>query len=294
MQENTEHHLKLACEKLQEFQVLSTVNTANLEELEVEMVTAKRKIAELSEAVTETNGMQGLIYNKIALTDDKLNQLPKKDEVDALIGEVKELQDEKLLEVQDKVSGLRVLSTVNTANVKELEAEIATTKKKITELSEAVMKNSGLQAMIYNKIALTDEKLNELPEKDEVDSLIAAVKVLQGEKLLEVQDEVSELQIRVYRGLQSLQRQVSGTETKVLTLRNQRQSDRQQNNHLWSRMRDELRDLRDETDRDKILLQEVRDQLSASQQWWQRIVFVFQVVSVIVFLLVCLSGLSPG
>ena len=283
MQENTEHHLKLACEKLQEFQVLSTVNTANLEELEVEMVTAKRKIAELSEAVTETNGMQGLIYNKIALTDDKLNQLPKKDEVDALIGEVKELQDEKLLEVQDKVSGLRVLSTVNTANVKELEAEIATTKKKITELSEAVMKNSGLQAMIYNKIALTDEKLNELPEKDEVDSLIAAVKVLQDEKLLEVQDEVSELQIRVYRELQSLQSQVSGTETKVLTLRNQRQSDRQQNNHLWSRMRDELRDLRDET-----------DQLSASQQWWQRIVFVFQVVSVIVFLLVCLLGLSPG
>ena len=195
MKENTENHLKLACEKLQEFQLLSTVNTANVKELEAEMVTAKKKISELSEAVTKTNWLQGLINNKIALTGEKLNELPEKDEVDALIGEVKELQDEKLSEVQG---------------------------------------------------------------------------------------EVSDLQIFVNRWLQGLQSQVSGTKTKVLTLkaaicklRDQGQSDRQEN----SFKRSQIAQMREE-------LRAVRDELSASQQWWQSVIFVFEVVSVFIFFLV--------
>ena len=287
---------------------MSTVNTANVKELEAEMVTAKKKIAELSEALIETIGLQGLINNKIALTNEKLNEVPEKDEVDALIEEVKDLQDEKLLEVQDELSGLQVLSTVNATNVKELEAEMVTAKKKIAELSEAVKKTNGLQGMIYNKIALTDEKLNELPEKDEVDALtgkIKVLKVLQDEKLLEVQDKVSELQIFVNRGLQSLQSQVSGTKAKVFTLeaaifklRDQRQSDLQENSFLRGRIaqfRQELQDLCNETHKDKMLLHECCDKLTAHQEWWRKVKFVlFCIFFLVVFLLLMLQSHKEG
>ena len=184
----------------------------------------------------------------------------------------------------EKLQEFEVLSAVNTANVKELEAEMVTAKKKIAELSEAVQKTNGLQGMIYNKIALTDEKLNEVPEKDEVDSLIGEVKELQHEKFLEVQDEVSELRIFVNEGLKSLK-------SAIFKLRHQSVLDLQENIYLQS----QIAQISDETHRDKMLLHECRDKLTAYQEWWRKAKFVlFCTFFLVVFLLLSLQSHKAG
>ena len=196
----------------------------------------------------------------------------------------------------EKLQEFQVLSTVNTAHVKELEAEMVTAKKKITKLSEAVMKNSGLQELL-DKLALADKKLNELPEKNEVKSLLKEVKELKDEKLLKLQNTVNELQKLVPKNnrLKVLQGVVTGCkmkldklETATSELREQGQSDREEISDLSSQnleIRRELRYLRDETQNDRSLLQRVRDQLSAYQDPWGKVlIFVYCVILIVGYL----------
>ena len=195
----------------------------------------------------------------------------------------------------EKLQEFQVLSTANTAHVKELEAEMVTANKKITELSEAAMKSNELQELL-DKIDLIDEKLNELPESDEVDALIEDVKELKDKKLLKLQDAVNELQKCVSRRLQNLPDEVSGTKTKVQKLetaisklRDQGNSDREElESFVWVQMpqiRGELRHLRDETHNDKMLLHECRDKLAAYQEWWENLKTVLFYIFVLVLCL---------
>ena len=199
----------------------------------------------------------------------------------------------------EKLQEFQVLSTVNTANVKELEAEMVTAKKKIAELSEAVMKSNELQEL-HDKIFLTDEKLQELPEKDELDALIEEVKELKDKKLLKLQNVVNELQTCVNRRLQNLPGEVSGTKTKVQKLetaisklRDQRQLDREDlERFVWSQIlqiRTELEYFYAETRRDRILSRECRDKLTAYQEWWRKVKFVLFCIFFLVVFLVLLS-----
>ena len=178
MKTNTEFHLKLACEKLQEFQALSTVNTANVTELQAEMFSANKKIEDLSEAVLKSEGLQEL-RDKIAVTNETLNKLQAKDdrntldglsaiqaEVDALLKEVKELKKDvcyekkKCLELQDALSyGLRDLRAEATSNKKRLqkvETVNSNLNKAITELWHQI---EVLKSDIELKEGETDYKI---------------------------------------------------------------------------------------------------------------------------------------
>ena len=101
---STESHLKLACEKLQEFQALSTLNAADVKELQTQMASGNKRIKELSEAVLKSEGLQEL-RDKIAVTNETLQELQRRGdgkttdrlsapqtEVNALIKEIKELK----------------------------------------------------------------------------------------------------------------------------------------------------------------------------------------------------------
>ena len=195
----------------------------------------------------------------------------------------------------EKLQEFQVLSTVNTANVKELEAEMVTAKKKIAELSEAVMKSNELQEL-HDKFFLTDEKLQELPEKDELDALIEEVKELKDKKLLKLQNVVNELQTCVNRRLQNLPGEVSGTKTKVQKLetaisklRDQGHSDREDLERIvlsqTGQIKRELRYLHNETHTDKMLLHECRDKLIAYQEWWEKVKFTLFCIFILVLCL---------
>ncbi len=149
---NTESHLKLACERLQELQVSSTLTAANFEEVQTEMVTAMKKIKELSEAVLKNEGLQDL-REKIAGTNEKLQELQNRedafdrlsalqDEFDVIKKKVKELSknvssDGKLLELQDAISGLQK-SIPRIDNLQGLRKEVLGTNKKLQKIQEAV------------------------------------------------------------------------------------------------------------------------------------------------------------
>ncbi len=124
---NTESHLKLACERLQELQVSSTLTKANIEEMQTEIVTAMKKIKALSEAVQKSESLQVSLCDKIAAINKKLPKFQSRDDatdgrlsalkadVASMNTKVEELaenlssKDETLSELIDDVTELRVL-----------------------------------------------------------------------------------------------------------------------------------------------------------------------------------------
>ena len=153
---NTECHLKLACRKLQEFQALSTVNTANVTELQTEIVSAKRKIEDLSKAVLKSEDIQEL-RDKIAVTNERLRELRRKGdekkvdgiqtiqpEVITLMKEVKELKkdvanDKRLMDLQDAVNELKKV-VPKSNRLQDIRAGVTGTTKKLQKLEAAISK----------------------------------------------------------------------------------------------------------------------------------------------------------
>ena len=77
---NTESHLKLACERLQELQASSVLTKASIKDEQTKMVTVMKKIKELSEGVIKSEALQVLLDNEIAAINKKLPKLQSKDD----------------------------------------------------------------------------------------------------------------------------------------------------------------------------------------------------------------------
>ncbi|XP_068688041.1 TNF receptor-associated factor 5-like [Montipora foliosa] len=155
-----ESHLKLACEKLEEFQALSTVNTATVKELEAQMVTANKTITKLSQVVVE-------LRDKISLTDEKLTELQTEDKVQE--SQQHEFSDKKLLELHDAVNELQKL-VPKYNRLQNLPAEFAGTKKKLQHLEAAVSNfdqgkyNSKKASALRNKVTQITSELRKLQD----------------------------------------------------------------------------------------------------------------------------------
>lgn len=121
---STASHLKLACEKLQEFRALSSVNTINIKQLEAQMDTANKKITNLSEIfLKRIESLQELRDRQMALTEKKLNELEKRDE-----------------KLRDAVNELQILVPKCNRVQHQLREEFTCTKGKLQELEEAFSK----------------------------------------------------------------------------------------------------------------------------------------------------------
>jgi len=175
---NTESHLKLACEKLQEFQALSTLNAADVKELQTQMASGNKRIKELSEAVLKSEELQEF-RDKIAVTNETLQELQRRGdgkttdrlsalqtEDNALIKEIKELKKDlandrkKLLELQQTVSyGLKDLRGEATGIKKrqqKLETANAKLNTNLNDLNEVISELGG--QIVKNEIE-TDHKI---------------------------------------------------------------------------------------------------------------------------------------
>lgn len=119
---NTDSHLKLACEKLQEFQASSAVNGEDVKELQAEIAKANKRIEKLSQLVLTNEWLQEL-REKVAITDEKVQELQRNDddktnqgrftlrsEFNTVVKQFKELKSrasndrKRLLELEDSVS----------------------------------------------------------------------------------------------------------------------------------------------------------------------------------------------
>ena len=118
---NAESHLKLACEKLQDFQALSAANTANIKELQAEIFNANERIKELSEIVLKSEGLQEL-REEITAANAKLHELQRKDDGKTV---------DDLLTLQSEVNALN-------KDFKELKIDFSNDKKRLLELQDAV------------------------------------------------------------------------------------------------------------------------------------------------------------
>ncbi len=112
LKKNTESHLKLACERLQQLQDSSTLATASIQEVQTEMVTAMTKIKELSEEVRKSADLQDARNNTTAtwLSSLKVDVETTKTKVAELTEELSST-DEWLSEVKDDVNKLQELNT---------------------------------------------------------------------------------------------------------------------------------------------------------------------------------------
>ena len=158
---STESHLKLACEKLEEFQALSTVNTATVKELEAQMVTSNKKITKLSQVVVE-------LRDKISMADEKLTELQTQDE--AQESQHREFSDEKLLELHDAVNELQKL-VPKYKRLQNLPAEFTGIKNKLQNLEAAVSKlrqgkcDSHEASALWNEVFLISIELGKLQDE---------------------------------------------------------------------------------------------------------------------------------
>ncbi|XP_068751773.1 TNF receptor-associated factor 5-like isoform X2 [Montipora capricornis] len=157
---STESHLQLACEKLAEFQALSTVNTATVKELEARMVTANKKIAKLSQVFVG-------LRDKISLTNEKLTELQTHDE--AQESQQHEFSDEKLLKLNDAVNELQKL-VPKYNRLQNLPAEFTGTQKKLQHLEAAVSNldqgkyDSQEASALWNKVTQITSELRKLQD----------------------------------------------------------------------------------------------------------------------------------
>ncbi|XP_068751774.1 TNF receptor-associated factor 5-like [Montipora capricornis] len=158
---STESHLKLACEKLAEFQALSTVNRGTVKELEAQMVISNKKITKLSQVVVE-------LRDKISLADEKLTELQTQDE--AQESPHHEFSDEKLLELHDAVNELQKL-VPKYKRLQNLPAEFTGIKNKLQNLEAAVSKlrqgkcDSHEASALWNEVTLITIELGKLQDE---------------------------------------------------------------------------------------------------------------------------------
>lgn len=207
---NTECHLKLACERLQELQALSSIATASIEDVQTEMMTAMNKIKELSEVVLKSGDLQDL-RDKIVTTNAKLQELQSKEntnerltaiqgEVVAIKKEIKELSRNvpdygKLRELQDEIDKLQKLIPRIDSFQGQL-GEIAGTNKKLRKLQEA---NASLEKQTNTKLQKLQEAISSLQRQNcnitscnssSVSDQIAEVKWELQQELREVRENV--------------------------------------------------------------------------------------------------------
>ena len=106
LKENTELHLKMACEKLREFQDLLEGNVGNVKEIQASVVEADRRISDLYGTIRQSNMvLEELLQNRVGLLAKVLNDLQREQrdinnkhdvlqfEVDSLNSEVEELEE---------------------------------------------------------------------------------------------------------------------------------------------------------------------------------------------------------
>ena len=154
MKRSTESHLKLACERLQELQVSSALSVANIKEMQAEMVTTMKKSKELSDAVLKRRG-QGLqdLRDKIAETNKKLEELQSKENAN------------------DKLSALQTEVVIINKQLKELSGNVPNDEK-LSEFHDAINKlqtlmpriNSQLQDL-RSEVAWTNNETNKKLKK---------------------------------------------------------------------------------------------------------------------------------
>lgn len=176
VKKNSEFHLKLACERLQELRVSSTLTAASIQEVQTETATAMKKIKELSDAVLKSEGLQDL-SDRVAERKEKLQELQSRedasdrlsalqDDVFSIKKEVKELSrnvsvNAKLLELQDEINNLQKL--IPRVNV------VAGTNKKLQQQQEAnaslKKENSANLQVLRKEVAGTNTKLQKLNEE---------------------------------------------------------------------------------------------------------------------------------
>lgn len=112
LKRDTECHLKLACERLQELQASSTLAAASIEEMQTEMVTAINKNEELSKAVQKSEDLQDSRYKITLVTLSSIQA-----DVDTIKAKVEELKedlsssDESDSELEDEVNELQELTS---------------------------------------------------------------------------------------------------------------------------------------------------------------------------------------
>lgn len=122
LKENTELHLKMACEKLQEFQDLLEGNIGNVKEIQASVVEADRRIIDLYGTIRQSNMvLEELLQNRVGLLDKVLNDLQREQrdinnkqdvlqfEVDSLNSEVEELEERasNLEDLQQEVASIK-------------------------------------------------------------------------------------------------------------------------------------------------------------------------------------------
>lgn len=181
--ESTESHLKLACERLQELQVSSTLTAASTEEMRTEMAAAMNKIKELSEAVLNGGGLQDL-RDKISEINKLLQGLHGTDEaatekLSALQADVvsikKELKEitkklsnnETFLELKDEINELQELIRPRIDTLQGLRGEVAGTQKKLRKLQEAISsleKQNSLKDVRGEVVGNINKKLQKLQQ----------------------------------------------------------------------------------------------------------------------------------
>ena len=218
---NKESHLKLACERLKELQFSSTLTTANIEEVQTEMVSAMKKIKELSEVVLNSGGLQNL-HDKIVVTNEKLQDLQSRkdandtglaalqDEVVAIKKEVKELSNVssngRFVELQDEVNKLqKIIPKID--SLQGLRGEVAGINKKLRKFQETMAsleKQFDSFQCLREQVAATNTKLQKLQE---------AISSLEDQNITifrdcSVIDQIDEVKSELQRELQNVRENV--------------------------------------------------------------------------------------
>ncbi len=228
LKKNTESHLKLACERLQQLQDSTTLSTASIQEVQTEMVTAMTKIKELSEAVLNSEGQQDSLCDKIAAINKKLPKFQSRDDV-----------------TDGRLSGLKADVVTMKTEVKDLTEELSSTdgtlfavQDDITELQKLIPKVDSLQGLRGEVVGAVNMEIQKLQEStvtrlekrdrivlDEIESLQSDIVTIKteaeelteelsstDETLSEVQDDITELKKLIPRvdSLQGLRGEVVG------------------------------------------------------------------------------------
>ena len=172
----TESHLELACGRLQELQVSSTAITATVERMQAEMVTASKKIEELSNAAQKSEGVQDL-HEKITLTNKKLKELQTKKDVfeltsglEAVRAEVGVIRtqmealsekDKKLVELREAVISLqKKIQKIDSQQVSH--GDVSKIKTKLQNLQKAF---TSLENQTSSNVEIVREQIDSVQWK---------------------------------------------------------------------------------------------------------------------------------
>ncbi|XP_078352420.1 TNF receptor-associated factor 6-like [Oculina patagonica] len=269
LKRNTESHLKLACERLQELQDSSTLTTASIEEMQTEIVTAVKKIKELSEEVLNSEGLQDSLCDKIAAINKKLPKFQSRD--DATDGRLSALKTD-VVTMKTEVAEL-------TEELPSTDGTLSAVQDDITELQKLIPRVDSLQGLRGEVVGAVKIELQKLLES-------TVTKLNERDRIM--LDEIESLQtdiVTIKTEAKELTQELSSTDETLFAVQDDINKLKKQNRIMldkiefikWS-LNAQLQDLRDNSARDKMLL----DQYRSEQKTLKDFVFVIFGVAILV------------